>query len=97
MKAELVLARRLPILPGIFVELVIWEVPRPVSGSRHSYKYRLALVADDVCVMRYDNETGKGDHIHEGASERPYRFKDLDSLQADFFKSVERWLERSRS
>ena len=27
-------------------------------------KYRLALVVDGLCVLRYDNETGKGDHRH---------------------------------
>jgi predicted transcriptional regulator len=29
--------------------LVIWQVPEPVSGSRHRYKYRLAYVVRGVC------------------------------------------------
>ena len=45
-----------------FVEIVVWRVDRPVRGSMHRFKYRLALVADLVCVLRYDNEAGKGDH-----------------------------------
>jgi hypothetical protein len=35
---------------GVFVEMVIWQVPQPVRGSSHSFKYRLALIADGVCV-----------------------------------------------
>jgi hypothetical protein len=38
-----------------------------VRGSRHQYKYRLVLVVNDDCVLRYDNEAGKGDHKHVGA------------------------------
>ena len=25
----------------------------------HGFKYRLALVADGICVLRYDNESGE--------------------------------------
>ena len=34
--------------------------------------------------MRYDHETGKGDHRHEGEQETPYLFISLDRLLADF-------------
>ncbi len=37
-----------------------------------------------TCVVRYDNETGKGDHRHYGNSEEPYSFELLDKLIADF-------------
>ena len=47
-----------------FVEIVVWRLDRPVRGSIHRFKYRLALVADSVRVLRYDNEAGKGDHRH---------------------------------
>ena len=53
------------------VEIVIWRLPRPLAGSRHAFKYRLAFVVDEVCVLRFDNETGKGDHKHVGAVEVP--------------------------
>ncbi len=49
---------------SVFVEIVIWHVPVAVRGSLHEFKYSLALVADGVCVLRYDNEAGKGDHRH---------------------------------
>ncbi len=73
-----------------FVELKVWEVPRPVPGSDHRYKYRLALVVDGVCVLRYDNEAGKGDHKHLGAEQReaPYHFVSLHQLLDDFFAEV---------
>ena len=42
------------------------------------------------CVVRYDNEGGKGDHPHVGKLERPYEFASLDKLQADFWADVAR-------
>jgi hypothetical protein len=32
-------------------------------------------VVAGTCVLRYDNEAGKGDHKHLGAVETLYRFK----------------------
>jgi hypothetical protein len=32
----------------------------------HELWYRLALVVGGKCVLRYDNEAGKGDHRHVG-------------------------------
>jgi hypothetical protein len=43
---------------------------------------------DNACVLRYDNETGKGDHKHVDEVEVPYQFSDLDRLQADFWADV---------
>jgi len=74
-----------------FVEIVIWELPRRVAGSRHRFKYRLAFVVDETCVLRFDNETGKGDHKHIGADEVPYRFTTLAQLVTDFWDEVDRW------
>jgi hypothetical protein len=78
----------------VFVEMVIWRVPEPLRGSVHGFKYRLALVADGVCVLRYDNEAGKGDHKHVGEREVAYHFTDLATLQADFWKEVAEWRTR---
>jgi hypothetical protein len=66
MKAKPLVSRRTAIREGVFVETVLWLVPMPLRGSQHSYKYRLAPVAGGVCVLRYDNEAGKGDHKHIG-------------------------------
>jgi hypothetical protein len=84
MKARNLVDRRIVLTPTAFVELVLWEAPTPIKGSAHSYKYRLALVVRGVCVLRYDNEAGKGDHIHADGEERPYRFTTVERLIADF-------------
>ncbi len=77
-----------------FVELVVWQLPEPLVGSGHRFKYRLALVSGNVCVMRYDNEAGKGDHKHLGDLETDYFFSNLDQLQTDFWDDVEQWRQR---
>jgi hypothetical protein len=73
-----------------FVELSVFEVPKPIPGSMHNFKYRLAYVVSDECVMRYDNEAGKGDHKHIGRKQFPYHFVDVDTLLYDFYTEVER-------
>lgn len=74
-----------------FAELMLWQVPRPVAGSAHEFKYRLAYVVDGVCVVRYDNEVGKGDHRHFNGKENAYTFKTPDKLIADFQRDIARW------
>ena len=61
----------------------------PARGAAHEYRYRLALVVDGKCVLRYDNEPGKGDHRHIGDAEERYRFKSAEQLLADFWADVE--------
>jgi hypothetical protein len=95
MKAKALVSRRVAIGQGVFVETILWLVPTPVRGSPHSYKYRLALVADGVCVLRYDNEAGKGDHKHIGNQELPYRFSNVDVLLDDFRSDVRNWLDEN--
>ena len=73
-----------------FAEVVIWQLPQPLPGSVQSYKYRLACVVDEVCVLRYDNESGKGDHKHVGEGEEVYRFTNLDQLVVDFWADMAR-------
>ena len=94
-KAELLLRERQGLTETAFVEVVIWRVPRPVRASGHDFKcslkYSLALVAEGVCILRYDNEAGKGDHKHIGGREVAYCFIDLITLQADFWNDVEAW------
>jgi hypothetical protein len=96
MKARLMFDRRVVLSETIFVELVLWEVPQPVDGSDHRYKYRLAFVVEGQCVLRYDNEVGKGDHKHIGGTEMPFTFENPDQLIADFFADVARWQDENR-
>jgi len=91
MKATLLIKER--VLQGErgVAELVLWHLPEPVVGSRHAFKYRLALVIDGICVVRYDNEAGKGDHRHIGASETDYVFASPSRLLVDFWHDVDLW------
>jgi hypothetical protein len=74
-----------------FAELRIWRVPSSVRGSFHDYKYSLAYVVSGTCVLRYDNESGKGDHKHIGEVETAYDFTTPARLLADFWEDVDRW------
>lgn len=91
MRARLLLRERLILGEDRFADIVIWQVPAPVRGSPHRYKYRLAFVIDGGCVLRFDNEAGKGDHHHVGEREVPYRFVSLQRLVDDFWEAVRRW------
>jgi hypothetical protein len=44
-----------------------------------------------ICVLRYDNEAGKGDHKHVGSIETGYRFTTHTQLLADFWRDVDQW------
>jgi uncharacterized protein DUF6516 len=90
MKAELLMRERLVLSRRAFVDIVIWKLPKPLAGSRHIFKYRLAYIANQRCVLRFDNEAGKGDHKHLDEIEVPYRFTNLDTLQADFWAEIKR-------
>jgi Family of unknown function (DUF6516) len=91
MDAEPLMNERHVLDTATFVEIVIWQLPQPLRGSGHRFKYRLALVSHGVCVLRYDNEAGKGDHRHTQGKERPYTLTDPDALLADFWSDVEQW------
>ena len=91
MKAELLLSERQQLTADSFVELRIWRVAQPVRGSAHAFKYALAFVVAGVCVLRYDNEAGKGDHRHIGAAEMAYAFTTPAELLADFWNEVDQW------
>ena len=91
MNAVLLLDQRDQIAEDAFAELRMWRVPSPVPGSGHDLKYALAYVVAGVCVLRYDNEAGKGDHRHIGAVERAYRYTTAAQLLADFWNDVDQW------
>lgn len=91
MKAIELVCRRIPYSALAFAEVVVWQLPKPLAGSKHAFKYRLAYVVDGNCVLRYDNETGKGDHRHYGGKESVYDFKTQEKLMADFQDDIARW------
>jgi hypothetical protein len=90
-KAALVLKERTKLGDDAFADVHIWAVPQePVRGSAHGYKYSLAYVVAGECVLRYDNEAGKGDHKHVRQAETAYPFTTLDKLIDDFWADVAR-------
>lgn len=95
-RATLVVEARIVYAENAFAELVLWEVPSPVAGSRHRFKYRLAYVVDGRCVVRYDNESRKGDHRHYGDTESMYLFTDPAALIAAFERDIARWSRENR-
>ena len=91
MKAIKLIHTRIIYSESAFAELVLWRLPNPIIGSSHEFKYRLAYVVCRECVLRYDNESGKGDHRHFGGTESSYAFSTPDQLVADFQNDIERW------
>ena len=96
MKATELFRRRVVLSENRFVELVLWRLPQPLAGSTHAFKYRLAYVVNAECVLRYDNEAGKGDHRHWGGREVRYEFSTPEKLLADFRQDIERWNHENR-
>ena len=96
MRAVELVRSRIVYAGDAFAELVLWRLSQPLAGSMHRYKYRLAYVVEDVSVLRYDNETGKGDHRHDGSAEWPYSFSTPERLIADFLRDIERWNHKNR-
>ncbi|GAB1388682.1 MAG: hypothetical protein IT500_07595 [Rubrivivax sp.] len=76
---------------GSIIEIVIWELPRPLPPSRHRYKYRLYFGKRGEPRVRYDNERGKGDHRHIAGAEVEYAFVSIEKLLDDFEQDIENW------
>jgi hypothetical protein len=91
MKAVQLVSTRIVYSESAFAELVLWRLPKRLDGSVHAFKYRLAYVVRGECVLRYDNEVGKGDHRHFGKKESVYAFTTPDQLITDFQKDIARW------
>jgi len=66
------------------VEMVIWQLPENSVERSHSLKYRFLCGTAERCYVRYDNETGKGDHRHYGSQEEDYAFQSIEGLVEDF-------------
>jgi hypothetical protein len=96
MKAAELLRTRIIYSEEAFTELILWQLPKPVEGSTHGFKYRLAYVVRGDCDLRYDNEVGKGDHRHFGQKESVYKFSRLEQLVADFQRDIARWNRENR-
>ncbi len=87
-RAQKVMNRKLSRDDGSILQFIVWELPKPLPGSGHRYKYRFYYGREGIPIVRYDNERGKGDHRHYGDREEPYTFIDLDTLLQDFLRDV---------
>lgn len=95
MKARLAFHDKAAYPDGAIIEMTIWEVTGPVTGSKHSLKYSLYYGVAGNRIIGYDNERGKGDHRHIGGREEAYSFTTVEQLMADFLSDVAR--ERSKA
>jgi hypothetical protein len=91
MPGVLILDDRYPQGDHAFVAVRVFRVPTEVPGSTHDLKYSLAYVVDRVCVLRFDSEAGKGNHLHCGEEEALYLFMSLKQILADLWTAVDDW------
>lgn len=97
MKATRVIDRKVVFPEGDLLQMVIWRLPGADVERPHGLKYRFYYgLADGTCLVRYDNERGKGDHRHWGDHEEPYRFVDIETLISDFLSDVTKAREGRR-
>jgi hypothetical protein len=91
MKAKLIYKAKEIDPDGFITEMVIWALPVKNAERPHGLKYRL-YYGDALgnCIVRYDNEAGKGDHKHIGDREEPYQFETVEKLVADFMVDIDR-------
>jgi hypothetical protein len=73
---------------GAILEMTIWRVPSPVPPSTHGLKYSLFYGRAGQRIVAFDNERGKGDHMHIDGVERPYQFTSVEQLVTDFLTAV---------
>jgi hypothetical protein len=91
MQTKLIYREKYVYADGAIREMVLWQLQEKTAKKPHGLKYRLYYgLANGTSKVRYDNETGKGDHRHKRDQEEPYQFKDVETLVADFLKDIEK-------
>lgn len=90
--AKLILDSKTVLQDGRILQRTVWLLPANQAERLHRFKYRLHCGRTGQTIVRYDNETGKGDHRHTGANEveSAYGFTTLVQLLKDFVQDVER-------
>lgn len=94
MSAKLITKDKKYFPDGSFMEIIIWLVKPNVRASHHEYKYRMAYIENNVCVIRYDNEAGKGDHKHINSVEIATKFISISQLYDDFIADIQTYRGR---
>ena len=91
MRAKLIYHEKFIYADGAIREMVLWKLPNKTSDKPHGLKYRLYYgLSDGACIVRYDNESGKGNHRRIKGKEKSYQFKDVETLVADFLEEIEK-------
>lgn len=90
MKAKLLFKDKYIYKDGAIREIVIWRLPEVDSERLHGLKYTLFYGFPNQCLIRYDNEQGKGDHRHYSNSEEAYTFESVSQLMKDFKTDIEK-------
>ena len=76
---------------GAIREMILWQLPAKTPDRPHGLKYRLYYgLKDGTCIVRFDNESGKGDHKHVSGREEDYRFSNVETLVAEFLAEIEK-------
>ena len=89
-KATLLFSEKRVYEDGAIFQAKLWMLPgaKRVPGSTHTLKYSLYYGRPGQRLVAYDNESGKGDHIHRGEVETPYQFVSVEQLMADFLAEI---------
>ena len=95
MSAQLLFKDKFIYADGAIREMVIWRLPGAENERPQGLKYSLFYGHPGSCLVRYDNERGKGDHRHAGDQETPYRFTSVEQLIQDFKTDIG-WLRGDR-
>lgn len=92
MKVRLILDTKTILTDGRIIQRKIWKLPQATEDRTHALKYRLYCGKSGRTIVRYDNETGKGDHRHIGQEEveSVYVFVSLVQLLIDFDTDIEK-------
>lgn len=89
MKAKEIFYRKIANSDGSITEMIIWQLPHKSEERPHGFKYRLYHGdKNGNCLVRYDNEAGKGDHKHIRKTEFHYEFSTVENLMKDFFSDI---------
>lgn len=97
MDAKLVFQDKYIYADGAIRDMVIWRLPASAINSErpHGLKYRLFYGYAGQCLVRYDNERGKGDHRHYENREEFYNFVSVEQLVRDFRADIQRLREQT--
>ena len=90
MKAWLIFKDKYIYSDGAIRDMVIWQLPIKSIERSHGLKYILFYGYTDQCLVRYDNERGKGDHRHYCDHEEDYLWVSVQQLVSDFRLDIER-------